>query len=729
MDISALLLTTYICTLATLILICAPGLIMYNLFENSQMQPKPLTRITTSFVVGFSILVTIFFVAGKFENFVRPILLSFLILSLLSLAVLALNGSLRSLLLEIKTLALASLVGVWQFLPGLNLSNSAGTGMNMVTLNNNDIAFYASAATEFLESGFSPSGHMASASPNFQIAEYGYHSPFALISFIATTFQLSPWQVTTPAIGAVIGMSFLGLSRLSRSFFEELSANKSMAIGAAITMTSFMTYIQSNYFFGQIFALVVCSIFLSSVIDFTKQKQKTSTQYLEACFLIIISIYTYPHFLIAFDVAIFLLFGFLWLRNRNITNSAEALKFAAAIGLGILLSFPNLFSALKTAILISDTEAGWPLPFLNPLNMTIWPSRIGIVTSGYILTLSWITLLSAVLFALTAGKSRSKVNEPAFIFAFLVPVSVAVIIILRNQGFEAYQSWKLTSFTFPIAMAAILPLIISKIKFGEKALWIFLGVTSGTAMTLWGGSPGQLVSKDLVEVSKMERIQSLKSLNISLNPFFETMAAAQIIRGPKVYTNSASYFPAVVDLDSCTLVHVNDTKFSYVEPLNATYGLASSNKGSCSARPPGINLGEIVLFNSNNMTPNGEGWSSPEEWGTWTIGKIATLELFLNLETKRTLKMHLTSNAFLAPKNLSQDVTILVNNTEIGKINFTLASNNKTRIFEISSNLLNNIQEPINIKFLIKNPTSPSSLGSGGDPRELGMGLISIKLD
>ena len=655
-------------------------------------------------------------------------MLLFLVLSLLSLTVIVVNSKFRILLAEFKLLAIASLIGVWQFLPGIKLAISSGVGMNMVTLNNNDIAYYAGAATEFLESGFHSSGHIASVDPNIEVFAAGYHSPFALISFMASTFQLSPWQVTTPAIGVVIGMSFLGLSRLSNSFFPELTETKAMVIGAAIIMTSFMTYIQSNYFFGQIFALTVCSIFLSNVIEFTNLPHKSPTQYLEVCFLVVISIYTYPDFLIAFDLGVILLFTFLLFRNKNLTSRSEFNKFVTAVGIGLIFSLPNLVSAVKQAILITNIKAGWPLPFLNPLNMTIWPTQIGVATPPYISVILWLIVLSLILVAISTGKPRSKNKEVAYIFAFLVPISVFLIIFLRRQGFDDYQSWKLTSFAYPIVMAAVLPIFISSVKFGEKALWVFLGVTSSTAMTLWGGSPGQLVSGDLVQVSQLQRVQSLKSLNVALNPFFETMAAAQIIRGPKIYTNSISYYPTIVDPDACTLVRLNDKTFQYVEPLNSTYGLASSSKKRCSAKPTGINLGEEILFNSNNLNPNGVGWGSPEEWGIWTTGKKANLNLPVNLGSRRSLKIYITSNSFLAPNHETQKVTILMNNTVIGTSTYTLDSNLKTRAYEIPDSLLKTPGDLMSLVFLIENPISPASLDLSGDPRELGMGLISIMI-
>jgi hypothetical protein len=723
-----LLTTTYFTTLAALILICAPGLILYDSFEVAQIRSKPLARVTTAFVVGFSVLVTFFFVAGKFGTYVNLILLSFLILSLISIAMMVLNGRLKMLLAEIKLLALASLIGVWQFLPGLKLSNSAGVGMNMVTLNNNDIAFYAGAATEFLESGFQSSAHIASIDLNRDIMTGGYHSPFALISFLASTFQISPWQVTTPAIGIVIGMSFLGLSRLTSSFFQELNTLKSMVIGAAITMSSFMTYIQSNYFFGQIFALVVCALLLSSVIDFTNQKRKLPTQYLEVCFLVVLSIYTYPHFLIAFDLALLLLFAFLFLRNKELTRGNELKKFLGAIGLGLLLSFPNLVNAFKKALLITNVEAGWSLPVLNPLNMTIWPTQFGITTPTHTLIVLWTIALIVILFAIRSDKLKSKDKEAAHIFAVLVPLAVILVIVIRKQGFEEYQSWKLISFAYPLVMAAVLPLLTFRIKFGEKLLWIFLGVTSTTAMTVWGGSPGQLVSKDLLQVSAMQKVKSLESLNISVHPFFETMAAAQVIRGPKIYTNSASYFPVAIDPNACTLVRLSDKTFQYVEALNSTYGLASSSKERCSAKPAGIELDKEIQFNSSLPVPNGTGWGVPEEWGVWTIGEKANLNLQVDLSSKSSLKIYITSNSFLAQKHDTQKVTILVNNSFIGTMRYTLASNLKTRVYEIPNDLLKTLSESISLDFLIDNPVSPASLGVSGDPRELGMGLISIKI-
>jgi hypothetical protein len=166
-----------------------------------------------------------------------------------------------------------------------------------------------------------------------------------------------------------------------------------------------------------------------------------------------------------------------------------------------------------------------------------------------------------------------------------------------------------------------------------------------------------------------------------------------------------------------------------VEALNSTYGLASSEKERCSTKPKEMNLGETVLFNSNHTHPLGTGWGAPEEWGTWTVGKTATLNLPINLSGKQSVKMYLTANSFLGANHQTQSVDVLFNKNWIGKIQFTSTSNAKTRIFEIPIKLLKKSGETINLEFIVENPVSPSSLGISDDPRELGMGLISIKLE
>ena len=722
------LVTTYFCTLTSLILIILPGLLLYSIFQVANSRIKPFARVTTSFVIGFSILVTIFFLAGRFGRQANTILLSFLVLSLISIVVFLSNGTWRIFLIEIKTLAFASLIGLWQFIPGVISTSSAGMKMNMVAIHNNDIAFYAGVASEFLKTGFNSDNHLASTDLNTSLGNGGYHSPFALMSFMASIFHLSVWQITTPAIGLVIAMSSLGLARLIGTFFQELSPMNCILIATGIMMTSFMSYIQINYFLGQVFALLVCTILIASVMDFTGNHMKTKIQYIEIFFLVILSIYTYPPLLLPFDLAILLFFALQLFRYRNFTSYREAYKYLAAFSLGLLFSSPNLISAYRQAKLISKADAGWPLPILDPLNMTIFPSRIGIATPTYLVVALWIIVLGGILYSVNNEKLTAKERENAFIFAILVPIMVVLIILFRKQGFHSYQSWKLISYIFPVSMAAALPLLVLRSKHGEKVILIFAGITSTTAMTLWGGTLPHFVNNDLVEVGQMQKVQSLKSLNISVDPFFETMAAAQIISRPRIFTNSISYYPLALDPDACTLVHFGDKNFPYVERLNATYGLASTMENKCSARPPGIKLGETLVFNSQGITPNGAGWSTPEEWGTWTNGKSALLNLTLESAPKSSLALTLNSYAFLDPNLQTQDVTILANKVVIGRIHFTNSSNSGIRQFKIPLAVILTNKESLSIEFVVAKPIAPSSLGSSGDIRELGMGLISIKL-
>ena len=135
------------------------------------------------------------------------------------------------------------------------------------------------------------------------------------------------------------------------------------------------------------------------------------------------------------------------------------------------------------------------------------------------------------------------------------------------------------------------------------------------------------------------------------------------------------------------------------------------------------------MFNSNGITPDGIGWSSPESWGTWTVGDTANLNLSVDLATNLNHSLTIKSTAFLAPLHEKQEVKILLNGSVIGTLKYSLSKNESIRTFEIPSEVLVTGPQSLKFEFIISNPVSPASLRLSEDPRMLGMGLMSMSIN
>jgi hypothetical protein len=122
----------------------------------------------------------------------------------------------------------------------------------------------------------------------------------------------------------------------------------------------------------------------------------------------------------------------------------------------------------------------------------------------------------------------------------------------------------------------------------------------------------------------------------------------------------------------------------------------------------------------------GNGWSWQEDWGTWSDGAVAAVNIPWPKQTPRTLKIDL--KAFVMTDKLpTQSVDILVNSAPYTHLELNEFDNNSL-VIPITKEMLT--QPFLKVEFKINNPGQPSKLISGNkDQRKLGLGLKSIYFD
>jgi hypothetical protein len=123
-----------------------------------------------------------------------------------------------------------------------------------------------------------------------------------------------------------------------------------------------------------------------------------------------------------------------------------------------------------------------------------------------------------------------------------------------------------------------------------------------------------------------------------------------------------------------------------------------------------------------------EGWSLPETAGRWTVGKRALIA-FRWLSDKQSNKTVITFSGRLLLSQMAQQIKIAVNGQEIRITNSFLGLNNDVSLQFRASPVRSGRALLIHLEILIPNPTSPASLGSSGDERELGFLLENIKIE
>jgi hypothetical protein len=122
----------------------------------------------------------------------------------------------------------------------------------------------------------------------------------------------------------------------------------------------------------------------------------------------------------------------------------------------------------------------------------------------------------------------------------------------------------------------------------------------------------------------------------------------------------------------------------------------------------------------------GNGWSWQEDWGTWSDGAVAVVNILWPKQTPRTLKIDL--KAFVITNtHPTQSVDVLVNGALYTHLELNKFDNNSL-IIPISKEML--AKPFLNIEFKIQTPGQPSKLISGNkDQRKLGIGLKSAYFD
>jgi phosphoglycerol transferase len=122
------------------------------------------------------------------------------------------------------------------------------------------------------------------------------------------------------------------------------------------------------------------------------------------------------------------------------------------------------------------------------------------------------------------------------------------------------------------------------------------------------------------------------------------------------------------------------------------------------------------------------GWSSQEDWGTWTIGRLSSLRFRLKSIPNQDLSLHLKGHPFLTEK-FSEGISIRVNGVVLYKEEAKSMANHEESIIKIPKKLLIQNSNKIELQFEFSDPHSPAQLKISNDPRLLGYGLISLYIN
>jgi hypothetical protein len=152
-----------------------------------------------------------------------------------------------------------------------------------------------------------------------------------------------------------------------------------------------------------------------------------------------------------------------------------------------------------------------------------------------------------------------------------------------------------------------------------------------------------------------------------------------------------------------------------------------------SSLAPEIPVGTDIMFSTGGVGSIFllSGWSTSEAWGTWTEGKNSNLVVTLPPGVDiRPMRLSINARSLLGKGHPSQTVTVSVNGAKVGQIYFDDVQNSGWRTLPVHvSALTQGRHRLLDVSFEIERPVRPADLGLSADIRELGMGLIAMRLD
>jgi hypothetical protein len=414
----------------------------------------------------------------------------------------------------------------------------------------------------------------------------------------------------------------------------------------------------------------------------------------------------------------------------------ELAKFSIGIFLGVLLSKNYLhFSKFLFESMTGGGTAGWPLPALNPAQIIFWPQLLGWPTPKTMNLLLWVIFFSAI--TIIVLRLKAELFQKFLVISFCLGGSVAIIfyVVVRSQNFDAYTSWKLISYLLPLVSILFLSYIGIFSKNGIVYLLILFGVTSMSPALMWSQAQwksltlGVSLNSDMAELASSKLIIPLKTLNLDVDPMFETMALSAMIPNARIFPNASSYFPVGNDPNSCTLVRSDSRKFPYMIRINNSYSLASSVNVGCSAQKPFLEIGKEYFTNSNNQIDLNDGWSPSEAWGTWSVGERSSFKFQADFQESTKYFLVLKTAGFVTTKNDNLKVRVSINDGPPKEILFTTGRQKRKDFFELIPSMnFSDSKSLVHVSFIIEGSKSPQELGLSDDTRKLGIGLLSVEI-
>lgn len=514
---------------------------------------------------------------------------------------------------------------------------------------------------------------------------------------------------------------------------------------------SFVFYIAYNGFYGQllgtIFFLNLIHSILNSYDKIDDYLTNTATFFLSITGLLLV--YQSGFFVFGLFSIVFCMLQSI--HNRYFTHSFTStiltkshtpiyqLLLALTISLTLL---PELsWYTIQRTIVVSDVMAGWPLPLISPaylLSLPVWlpfPKLQGsIVHYGLAALFFGLVVFNSLI---QLKKNDIKMPVAAFSLISLLGLSISIYALAYYIKGGVYQTWKLAAFIVIPSSFAINALIAKSVyvvcSFKSKktnliVLTFFILMSLINFVSIPFRSildPYSSKIYSLKAIKETALAQNVKTIILGTPAYGDTMAAFNYLsKDFKLIPLSQSYISStnISDLNS------EDKKITRLLIPAKCEGNQSDASKSRYILTTGLKLTfEKFNFNAVDLDCSfysgvtlGQGFSSSESWGTWTIGDRASIEVIVPIDLQgKDLVTKFEINPFD-----EQSVVIKGNGVILG--NYVLKGQTNLTI-KVPSELPKS--NKIIFDFTISNPRLAREFyPDNHDPRLLGLGFVSMML-
>lgn len=623
-----------------------------------------------------------------------------------------------------RILMIASINSALVFLPKLIEKGMEGTLLPVISLTNNDIAYYLATAVQFENSGFNDSRQIDQINLNLAVQNYQYFTPTAIFAFLHSLLGQWIGFYATPVLILSSVLLFLGIYSFLHVFFKDSPNIFLILITWIATSFSLHLYIVANGFLAQVIALAIVSFSITSFGVLLEKKEldgsKRQSQVLLTWISIsILCIFSYPAILLPCLIFLLLaLTAFLVLKRISFKKFALVLAGSAT---GTFLSFPYLNEALGLFKLLFQGSFGWKLPPLNVFSALLFPNTIGKPFGTELSFLSWVILI--VLALVAAFKFTSDTTARAIgVVTIIGPATIVLIYAnLSDEGFSAYGTWKLISYLMPFVISIFLSLFL----LAKRLNVVFLSFVSGCLLVaptlLWQINPGLTSNQKFVELRSSVKVQELNSINVDLPTGFETMLATTLFDNrTRLFLQSESYLPLSTNYNSCTLLRDSHSSFPFFFRLNSEYVLGSMVSESCSQFRD-LNLVDSLNTNVTSKFRLGLGWWDLEDWGVWMKRNNATLPFSKKLNVGDELSVRFRSLGSVPHKILNPQIKLNSRVIEISEEEFL----DGVVTIRLQQSDIDSKSQYI-LAFSVDKLITPQMFGFSNDQREIGLGLENV---